>query len=128
MQLTADYEATDPRRELFVKFSRDFDDVQRDNGRTQMDQEIAFAALSRAANLPVAVPTVMFGDYHRDSGTGVLITERIRFGSNGIERQYDKCMDYAMPDQLGHYRAVLGAVARVAGTHAAGRMPREQHT
>jgi hypothetical protein len=32
-------------------------------------------------------------------------------------------MDYAMDDQLGHYRAVLGAVARVAGTYPACRMP-----
>ena len=59
------------------------------------------------------------------SGTGLLITERIPFGSNGIEGQYQKCMDYDMPDQVGHYRALLGAVARLAGTDAAGRLPNQ---
>jgi hypothetical protein len=125
MLLAVDYRTPGPHRELFVKFSRDFDDPQRDHGRTQMAQEIAFARLSRADRFPVAVPTVLFADYHRASGTGVLITERIPFGRNGIEAQYDKCMDYAMPDQLGHYRAVLSAVATLAGTHAAGRIPND---
>ncbi len=50
------------------------------------------------------------------SGTGILITERIRFGDNGIERQYHKCLDYEMPEPLEHYRALLTALARLVGT------------
>ena len=52
---------------------------------------------------------------------GILITERIPFGSNGIERQYHKCLDYEMPEPLEHYRALLTALARLAGTHRSGR-------
>ncbi len=88
-----------------------------------MEPEVRFASLSRAAGFPIAVPRALFGDYHRQSGTGILITERIRFGSNGIERQYHKCLDYEMPEPLEHYRALLTAVARLAGTHRAGRLP-----
>ena len=109
--------------ELFVKFSRDFDNPIRDRGKTQMEPEVRFASLSRTPGFPIAVPTALFGDYDLQSGTGILITERIPFGSNGIERQYHKCLDYDMPEPLEHYRALLTAVARLAGTHRAGRLP-----
>ena len=109
--------------ELFVKFSRDFDNPMRDRGKTQMEPEVRFASLSRAPGFPIAVPSVQFGDYHRQTGTGILITERIRFGGNGIESQYHKCLDYEMPEPLEHYRALLTALARLAGTHRAGRLP-----
>ena len=116
-----------PRRglhtDLFVKFSRDLDNPARDRGKTQMEPEVRFAALSRAPGFPIAVPSAQFGDYHRQTGTGMLITERIRFGDNGIERQYHKCLDYEMPEPLEHYRALLTALARLAGTHRSGRLP-----
>ena len=121
--LSVDYLAAGPHPQLFVKFSRDFDNAERDRQRTRMEPEVAFAALSSSDGFPVTVPTVMFADYHAASGTGVLITERIPFGSNGIEAQYAKCADYAMPDQLGHYRALLTAVARLAGTDRSGAIP-----
>ncbi|WP_077089431.1 hypothetical protein [Mycobacterium rhizamassiliense] len=111
--------------DLFVKFSRDLDNPIRDRGKTQMEPEVRFAALSRAPGFPIAVPHVQFGDYHRDTGTGILITERIRFGGNGIERQYHKCLDYEMPEPLDHYRALLTALARLAGTQRSGRLPAE---
>jgi hypothetical protein len=111
--------------ELFVKFSRDLDNPIRDRGKTQMEPEVRFAALSRSAGFPIAVPSVQFGDYHRQSGTGILITERIRFGSNGIERQYHKCLDYEMPEPREHYRALLTALGRLAGTQRSGRLPAE---
>jgi hypothetical protein len=109
--------------ELFVKFSRDFDNPTRDRGKTQMEPEVRFASLSRAPGFPIAVPRVQFGEYDRQTGTGILITERIRFGSNGIERQYHKCLDYEMPEPVEHYRALLTALARLAGTHRSGRLP-----
>lgn len=113
----------DLHTELFVKFSRDFDDPVRDRGRTQMESEVRMAALSLSPGFPIAVPHTQFADYHAETGTGILITERIRFGSNGIEAQYHKCLDYEMPRQADHYRALLTAIARLAGTHRSGRLP-----
>lgn len=115
--------AKDLHADLFVKFSRDLDNPTRDRGRTQMEPEVRFAALSQAPAFPITVPSVLFGDYHRQTGTGILITERIRFGSNGIEPQYHKCLDYDMPEPLEHYRALLTALARLAGAHRSGRLP-----
>lgn len=112
--------------DLFVKFSRDFDNPIRDRAKTQMEPEVRFASLSRTPGFPIAVPSALFGDYHRDSGTGILLTERIRFGDNGIERQYHKCLDYEMPDPVEHYRALLTALARLAGAHRSGRLPAAQ--
>lgn len=114
-----------PHTDLFVKFSRDFDNPIRDRGKTQLEPEVRFGSLARTPGFPVAVPTVLFGDYHRDSGSGILITERIRFGANGIEPQYHKCLDYEMPEPFAHYRALLAALGRLAGTHRSGRLPAE---
>jgi hypothetical protein len=110
--------------ELFVKFSRDLDNPVRDRGKTQMEPEVRFASLSRSPGFPIAVPAVQFADYDRRTGTGILITERIPFGHGGIERQYHKCLDYDMPDPIGHYRALLSALGRLAGTYGSGRLPR----
>lgn len=125
--LSVEYDrpAPDLHTDLFVEFSRDFDNPVRDRGKTQMEPEVRFASLSRAAEFPIAVPSPLFADYHHPTGTGLLITERIGFGSNGIERQYHKCLDYEMPEPLGHYRALLTALARLAGTHRSGRLPAE---
>jgi hypothetical protein len=109
--------------DLFVKFSRDFDDPIRDRGKTQMESEVLFASLSREPGFPITVPATQFADYHRDTGTGLLISERIQFGANGIERQYHKCLDYEMPDPLEHYRALLTALGRLVGGHRSGRIP-----
>lgn len=121
--LTVRYAQPAPHTDLFVKFSRDFDDPIRDVGRTQMESEVRFARLARAPGFPIAVPATRFADYHRESGTGLLITERIPFGERGIERQYHKCLDYEMPAPREHYRALLTAVARLAGTERSGRLP-----
>ncbi len=115
--------ATGLPTELFVKFSRDFDDPARDRAKTQMEPEVRFATLSGAQDFPIAVPRALFADYQRRTGTGILITERIGFGANGIERQYHKCLDYEMPKPLAHYRALVTALARLAGTHRSGRLP-----
>ena len=125
MLLDVTYRAPQPdlHTDLFVKFSRDFDDPVRDRGRTQMDSEVKFASLSLTPGFPIAVPRTQFADYHRDTGTGILISQRIRFGANGIERQHHKCLDYEMPRPVDHYRALLTAVARLAGTHRSGRLP-----
>lgn len=123
--LSIAYDRADLPTELFAKFSRDFDDPRRDHGRTQMEFEVRFALLSRTPEFPVAVPTCLFADYHAASGTGLLITDRIPYGASGIEPQYHKCMDYTMPDPVGHYEALLGALGRLASTHKSGRLPAE---
>ncbi len=120
-----DHPAPDLHADLFVKFSRDLDNPVRDRGKTQMEPEVRFAILSRAPEFPIEVPSPQFADYHRPTGTGILITERINFGGNGIERQHHKCLDYEMPQPLEHYRALLTALARLAGTHRSGRLPAE---
>ncbi len=114
--------------DLFVKFSRDFDDELRDAARIQMELEVRFALLSRSPGFPIAVPVCYFSDFHHESGTGILITQRIGFGEGGIERHYPKSLDYRMPDQIGHYRALIQALARLAGTHRGGRLPASVET
>ncbi|MBJ7386443.1 MAG: hypothetical protein JHC55_18350, partial [Mycolicibacterium sp.] len=47
LALSVTYRTPGPHRDLFAKFSRDFDDPERDAGRTQMESEVAFAAATR---------------------------------------------------------------------------------
>lgn len=123
--LSVEYEKPSPglHTDLFVKFSRDFTDEVRDQAKSQMELEVLFALLSRSPAFPIAVPICYFADYHHESGTGILITQRISYGTDGIERHYPKCLDYQMPDPLGHYKALIRALARLAGTHRAGLLP-----
>jgi hypothetical protein len=121
--LRVEYDRPATHTDLFVKFSRDFDDPIRDRGKTQMESEVRFASLSREPGFPITVPATQFAEYHRDSGSGLLISERIQLGVNGIERQYHKCLDYEMPEPLDHYRALVSALGRLVGNHRSGRIP-----
>ena len=125
--LSVTYERSDRElpEQLFVKFSRDLDDEIRDRGKRQMGSEVRFGLLSRIPDFPVAVPRCMFGDYHLESGSGLLISERIAFGTNGIESHYPKARDYEIKDLRAHYDTLVSALARLAGTHRAGRFPEE---
>ncbi len=122
--LSVAYDQPDPalHEELFVKFSRDFDNAHRDAARIQMALEVKFALISREPDFPIVVPACYFSDFHHETGTGILITERIPYEKDGVEPLYPKCLDYLMPDQIGHYRAIIRALARLAGTHKAGRL------
>ncbi|HTV96140.1 MAG TPA: hypothetical protein VME42_09045 [Steroidobacteraceae bacterium] len=109
--------------DLFVKFSRDFGDPIRDNrGKHEMESETRFAAVSRLPGFPITVPAAYFADYHRDSGTGLLITERIAFGTGGIEPHHEKCLDHELTDPLAHYEAIVSALARIAAAHKSQRL------
>lgn len=121
--LSVEYEHVEPglHTELFVKYPRDFGDPLRPLFSHLMAPETRFALLSRRADFPVAVPKCYFSDYDPDSSTGILITERIAFGQNGVEPFHDKCLDYEIDDPLEHYRALIRAAARLAGFHKAGR-------
>jgi len=114
--------------DLFVKFSRDFSDPRRDRSRYMLDAEVRFALLSRDPEFPIAVPLCLFADYHAESGTGLLITERIAYGHDGIEPHYAKCLDTEMPEPLAHYQALVTTLGRLSGTHKAGRMPARTDT
>ncbi len=110
---------------LFVKFSRDFNDAFRDRRRWELEAEIRLAQLSRLPAFPVAVPEACFADFHAASGTGLLITARIGYGEGGIEKLHRKCMDHELEAPLEHYRAIVKALARLGGTHKAGRLSPE---
>jgi hypothetical protein len=108
--------------DLFVKFSRDFTDAFRDRRRGELASEIALCELSRVAGFPIRVPIPYFADFHRESGTGLLITERIGFGLAGIEPLRPKCTDHLLDRPLDYYRAIVSALGRLAAAHASGAL------
>ena len=120
--LTVEYETSLPslHSELFVKFSRNFDDPIRDRARHMLRPEIEFAALTQSFGFPVTVAECYFADFHRESGTGILITRRIAYGSDGVEPHYIKCMDHLLPDPLGHYQSIMRVLGTLTGSHKAG--------
>lgn len=123
--LTVEYEKPDPalHTELFVKFSRDFDDPRRDWQKNEMESEAPFMAISRLPGFPIRVPIAYFADYAADTGTGLVITERVAYGARGIEPHRRKCMDHlTMDDPLPYYRAVVTALGRLAGAHKSGAL------
>ncbi|WP_395336221.1 hypothetical protein WBP06_19175 [Novosphingobium sp. BL-8H] len=115
-------DGADLPRDLFVKFSRNFEDKVRDSGRYHMPPEVRLANLSRAPDFPVAVPKCLYADIHQDTLTGIIITERIAYGQDPIEPHYPKCMDHALPEPLAHYRALVSNLARLSGAHRSGRL------
>jgi hypothetical protein len=123
--LTVAYELSEPNlpEQLFVKFSRNFDNELWDRARSMMISEANFAALSRSPDFPVAVPACLFADVESESATGLIITECITYGRNGMEALYPKCMDYNVPEPVEHYKAILKGLARLSGTHRGGRLP-----
>lgn len=120
--LSVRYAVADPALpvDLFVKFSRNFDDDIRDVSRNQVIGEVRLALLSRKPGFPVAVPACVFADYQADTFTGMMITECIPFGVGAVEPHYPKCMDYNMPHQLEHYRALMKALGKLTGMQKAG--------
>jgi hypothetical protein len=120
------YRGADPTlpTALFVKFSRDFTDPRRDDpGRWEMESEARFAAVAARPGFPIAVPRPLFADYHHASGTGIIVTERVGFGTGAIEPHRRKCLDHLhTPDPLPYYRTIVVALARLAGAHKAGRL------
>jgi hypothetical protein len=122
--LSVAYERQEPGLpgDLFVKFSRNFQDKVRDGGRYHMPPEVRLANLSRDPDFPVAVPRCMFADIEQDTLTGIIITERIPYGQGAIEPHHPKCMDQMLPEPLAHYRALVSNLARLSGAHRSGRL------
>jgi hypothetical protein len=125
--LTLQYESPAPAlpERLFIKFSRNFDHELWDRARFTMISEANFAVLSRSPDFPVTVPACLFADVEQESGTGLIVTERITYGRNGVEALYPKCMDYTVPEPLEHYKAILKGLAKLAGAHRGGRLSPE---
>jgi hypothetical protein len=109
-------------RDLFVKFSRNFQDKVRDGGRYHMPSEVRLANLSRGPDFPVSVPKCFYADIHQDTLTGIIITERISYGQGAIEPHHPKCMDQILPEPLAHYSALVSNLARLSGAHKSGRL------
>jgi hypothetical protein len=120
--LTVEYQHPDPglHTELFVKFSRDFTDAFRDRRRHELEAEVRLAVLSRLPVFPIPVPAAYFADFHQESGSGMLITERIAFGRGNIEPLHPKCRDHELSDPLAYYRAIVSTLARLAAAHKSG--------
>ncbi len=110
--------------QLFIKFSRNYDNELWDRGRFMMVSEVNFAELSRG-DFPVAVPLCLFADVEAASATGLIITECIPYGQGGFDPLHPKCLDYTMANPLEHYRAILTGLARLAGAHRSGKLAPE---
>lgn len=117
-----EHEAPGLADDLFVKFSRNFDDKVRDGGRHYMLPEARLAILSRGRDFPVAVPRCLYANFQEDTLTGIIITERIPYGRGAVEPHHPKCMDHILPDPLEHYRALVSSLARLSGAHKSGRL------
>jgi len=122
--LTVAYAMPEPNlpERLFIKFSRNFDNELWDRARFMMISEANFAVLSRSPDFPVAVPACLFADIESQSSTGLIITECITYGRNGVEALYPKCMDYSVPAPVEHYKAILKGLAKLSGAHRGGRL------
>ena len=106
--------------ELFAKFPRPFGDPLRAIFAPVVEPEIRLYQLSRSTDFPVRVPRLYFGDYHSETASSLLITERVAYGAHGIEPCHDKVLDYRLPVALPYYQALSRAGATLAGRHRAG--------
>jgi len=122
--LSLAYEHSEPAlpKELFIKFSRNFDNELWDRARMMMVSEANFAVLSMSPQFPVAVPACLFADVESESGTGLVITECISYGRDGVEVSHPKCLDYTLPEPVEHYKAILKSLARLSGAHRSGKL------
>ena len=125
--LSVEYRHADPdlHTELFVKFSRDFTDAFRDRRRHELEAEVRLAVLSGLPAFPIPTPAAYFADFEHESGTGLLITQRIAYGEGGIEPLHPKCRDHELPEPLAYYRAIVATLARLAAAHKSGLLAKE---
>jgi len=125
--LKVEYARPDPalHKDLFVKFSRCLHDPFRDRRRGELEAEVHLAGLSRHPAFPVAVPKAYFATFEPDTGNGVLITQRLRFGEDGLEPLRPKNMDHLVANAPEYYRATATSLARLGAAHKSGRLSPE---
>ena len=125
--LTVAYARLDPalHTRLFVKLSRDFADAFRDRRRHELEAEVRLAELARLPAFPIAVAKPYFADCDPESGSGLLITQQIAFGADGLEPLREKCRDHELPNALEHYEATVTALAALAAAQHRGALSPE---
>lgn len=123
LKLEVAYEMPDPavHTKLFAKFTREFGDPLRDLFAPVMRPEVRFALLSRRDDFPITVPVCYFGDYDPDKLSGLLITEQVPYGQNGIKPPLEKCLDYQIDNPLEYYATQAKAMAKLAAFQRSGR-------
>jgi hypothetical protein len=108
-----------PPKQLFVKMPAA--DVKRKFVSSYMlFGETEFSRLSVAGTFPIPVSRYVFGDYCQRTANGILITERIPFGEEPIEKAHLKGLDALLPDADDHYRALNALLAQIVGFHKRG--------
>lgn len=122
LSVAYDRDAAGLSRDLFVKFSRNFQDPVRDGGRHHMAPEVHLANMSRSSGFPIAVPKCFYADIQQDTLTGMIISERIPYGEGAVEPHHPKCMDQILPEPLAHYSTLVSNLARLSGAHKSGRL------
>lgn len=105
---------------LFVKLQIPIGHPWREKFAPVMEPEMRFALLSLRSDFPIRVPRCYFADYHAETHSAILITERIAYGEAGIEPVHDKCLDYLLDNPYDHYRAMARELATLAGYHRTG--------
>jgi hypothetical protein len=120
LSVAYEHDAAGLSRDLFVKFSRNFQDKVRDSGSYHMVPEVRLATVSLDPRFPIAVPKCFYADIQQDTLTGILITERVPYGQGAVERHHPKCMDQTLPEPLAHYSALVANLALLSGTHKSG--------
>ncbi|RZK03821.1 MAG: hypothetical protein EOO76_00935 [Novosphingobium sp.] len=125
--LSVEYARPDPalHTDLFVKLSRDFADAFRDRRRYELEAEVRLAELARLSSFPVAVARPYFADFDPDTGSGLLITQQIAFGEQGLEPLRAKCRDHELTNALEHYQATVTALAALAAAQHRGALSPE---
>jgi len=124
LRLKLRYARTEPGldTDLFVKFSRDFDDAFRDRRRHELEPEVRLARLSREREFPIEVPPAYFADFDPATGSGLMISAEIGFGRDGMEPLHPKCMDHRLEDPAAYYAAIFDALARLAAAQHSGAL------
>jgi hypothetical protein len=124
LSFEVEYARADPGldTQLFAKFSRDLTDPFRDRRRHELEAEVRLAQLARHPAFPVAVAHPYFADFDDETGTGLLITHRVAFGTGAIEPMRTKCLDHELPSRMEYYRATIIALARLAAAHRSGAL------
>jgi len=123
LKLDVSYERADPalHTRLFAKFTRQADDPLHALFAPVMRPEVRFAMLSRRDNFPIVVPACYFGDYDPEIMAGLLVTEQVPYGENGVEPPLEKCLDYLIENPFDYYATQAEATARLAGFQRSGR-------
>jgi hypothetical protein len=109
-------------KKLFVKFPHDFGHPQREAFTPTLELEARFYLMSIRKRLPINIPAAYFADFDSISQSGIIITERVAFGENGVEPFLDKCQEFTLSDPLEYYRAIVRSIATLAGADKSGKL------